>query len=80
MIHRYGYSVYTSWHRFYASGKVRRLHTYGAHTAYGKRTVWKECAWHSLGSFDTRAEAVAAGKAWVQMKKDQHAKETETRH
>jgi hypothetical protein len=40
--------------------------TYGAHTAYGKRTVWKERSTFSLdGYFPTRPDAVKAARELI---------------
>lgn len=65
---KYGYRTSKSWRGFYAYAITYTRHTYGSHTSHGKRTVWKELSSRDLGEYPTRAEAQAAGKAWVEGK------------
>lgn len=57
--------------RVYASIRLERKHTYGAHTAHGARTRWRRFGFRDLGVFDTRAEAKAAVKGFLDAKRQQ---------
>lgn len=56
--------------RIYASIRLERRHTYGKHTAYGVRTVWKALSWRDLGAFPSKQEAKAAVAAFLDTKRE----------
>jgi hypothetical protein len=53
---------------YYASYARLIPHTYGAHTAHGKRTVMRPGFFVEVGKFPTRKEALAAARAAIQAK------------
>ena len=63
---------------FYASIRLERRHTYGKHTAYGVRTRWKTLTFRELGKFPTRAEAKAAVKTFLDLKREEMKKNQPT--
>lgn len=69
MIPKYRISTYPAYPegsgRYYASFARLHPHTYGAHTAHGKRTVMKAGTPFELGVFPSRKEALAAAREAV---------------
>ena len=56
--------------RVFASIRLERRHTYGKHTAFGVRTVWKALSFRDLGKFSTKAEAKSAVKTALDEKRN----------
>lgn len=55
--------------RIFASIRRERRHTYGKHTAFGIRTVWKAVSYIDLGVFADRELAKVSVKNWLENKR-----------
>ncbi len=54
--------------KYYATIVKKAPKTYGKHTAFGKRTVLKPFDYIAIGTFETKEEAAAAAKNWIEIR------------